>query len=93
MPAAFRTSEPASIDYRTTSTAEPGYRHSPGQHRSTDHYDTDGSVFVFGGLEACLPFPGAPGPPRTLAATVLSAAALPAAVLASWRKVLPPGRR
>lgn len=27
------------------------------------------------------------------AATVLSAAALPAAVLASWRKVLPPGRQ
>lgn len=27
------------------------------------------------------------------AATVLSAAALPAAVLARWRKVLPPGRR
>lgn len=29
----------------------------------------DGSVFVFVGLVACLPFPGAPGPPRTPAAT------------------------
>jgi len=98
----------------------------------------DGSVSVFVGWEACLPFPGAPRPPWTLAATahqrkdqlcpsptlpvaaaaagplerligvyiatatataamtaatVLSVAALSAAVLASWRRALPPRRR